>query len=600
MTRLLGIQPMVQLVADAISAALKVETEIVDEEMTVVAGTGKYREKINQKEEGGIREEGYLYGRVLMHNRWYVVENARQDPKYDPSVQNGNTEEFAEICCPIRQQGQAIGVIGLIAFTPEQRYQLMSNQENMLTFLFRMAELIESKISEMQAIHQLELATQNLETLIESVHEGILSIDPAGRITHCNRTAERLINRDKKQLIGQPLDSVWPGSPMLEVLTTGQGYQEKEEMYSSSSSHMHFIVNATPVTLNGRLMSVVASFRRMSDARRLAYSLTGGDAASSFAGIKGESDVIQVIKRQAAQVAQSHSSILITGESGTGKGLFAMAIHSHSPRNEGPFITVNCGAIPETLLESELFGYTRGAFTGANREGKAGKFELANGGTIFLDEIGDIPLHLQVKLLHVLQYKQVQRVGSEKSTPIDIRVIAATNRNLEQMVEDGEFRSDLYFRLNVIPLYIPPLRERKEDIPVLMQYFLHKHANLLGRNIVGYSPEAQELFQHYPWPGNVRELENAVEYAVNMETQPVIGKESVPQRVLPAETIECRSFSLKERIAQFERTVLEGMLKQYGTSVQAKRRIAEELDISLATLYRKLEETVFLKNEKSS
>jgi transcriptional regulator with PAS, ATPase and Fis domain len=363
---------------------------------------------------------------------------------------------------------------------------------------------------------------------------------------------------------------------------------------------MHFIVNATPVTLNGSLMSVVASFRRMSDARRLAYSLAGGDTASSFAGIKGKSDVIQAIKRQAAQVAQSHSSILITGESGTGKGLFAMAIHSHSPRNEGPFITVNCGAIPETLLESELFGYTRGAFTGANREGKAGKFELANGGTIFLDEIGDIPLHLQVKLLHVLQYKQVQRIGSEKSTPIDIRVIAATNRNLEQMVEDGEFRSDLYFRLNVIPLYIPPLRERREDIPVLMQYFLHKHANLLGRNIVGYSPEAQELFQHYPWPGNIRELENAVEYAVNMETQPVIGKESVPQRVLRAATTEHSPISLKERISQFEKTVLEGMLKQYGTSVQAKRRIAEELDISLATLYRKLEETVFLKNEKTS
>ncbi|MBN6189237.1 sigma 54-interacting transcriptional regulator [Aneurinibacillus sp. BA2021] len=591
---------MVQLVADAISAALKVETEIVDEEMTVVAGTGKYREKINQKEEGGSREEGYLYGRVLMHNRWYVVENAQQDPAYDPSVQKGDTEEFAEICCPIRYHGEAIGVIGLIAFTPEQRQQLIYNQESMLTFLFRMAELIESKISEMQAIHQLELTKQNLETLIESVQEGILAIDSDGRITHCNRAAEQLIHRDKKQVIGQPLDSVWPGSPMLDVLRSGEGYKEKEEIYASPSSHMHFIVDAVPVILNEKLVSVVASFRRMSDVRRLAYSLTGSEALSSFSGIKGESQSVQVIKQQAAQVARSHSSVLITGESGTGKGLFAMAIHSHSPRSSGPFITVNCGAIPETLLESELFGYVKGAFTGANREGKPGKFELANGGTLFLDEIGDIPLHLQVKLLHALQYKQIQRVGGDRPIPVDIRVIAATNRNLEQMVEEREFRSDLYFRLNVIPLYIPPLRERKEDIPALMLHFLQKHARLLARNLSGFSLEVQELFLRYPWPGNVRELENAVEYAVNMETGPIIGQESIPQRMLRLRSTERETLSLKERIYQFEGTILEDMLKKHGTSVQAKRNIAKELNISLATLYRKLEEQLFLKNKKYS
>ncbi|MFT9847132.1 sigma-54-dependent Fis family transcriptional regulator [Aneurinibacillus sp. REN35] len=600
MTPLLSIQPMVQLVADAISAALKVETEIVDEDMTVIAGTGKYREKINLKEEGGSREEGYLYGRVLMHNRWYVVENAQQDPEYDPSVQNGDTEEFAEICCPIRYHGEAIGVIGLIAFTPEQRQHLIYNQENMLTFLFRMAELIESKISEVRAIHQLELTTQNLATLLESVQEGIIAIDADGRITHCNRAAELLIHRDKKQVIGQPLDSVWPGSPMLDVLRSGQGYKEKEEIYTSPSSHMHFIVDAVPVILNEQLVSVVASFRRMSDVRRLAYSLTGSEALSSFSGIKGESQSVQVIKQQAAQVARSHSSVLITGESGTGKGLFAMAIHSHSPRSSGPFITVNCGAIPETLLESELFGYVKGAFTGANREGKPGKFELANGGTLFLDEIGDIPLHLQVKLLHALQYKQIQRVGGERPIPVDIRVIAATNRNLEQMVEEREFRSDLYFRLNVIPLYIPPLRERKEDIPALMHHFLQKHARLLARNVSGFSLEVQELFLHYPWPGNVRELENAVEYAVNMETGPIIGPESIPQRVLRLRSTEREMLSLKERIYQFEGTILADMLKKYGTSVQAKRKIAKELNISLATLYRKLEEQAFLKNKKYS
>lgn len=591
---------MVQLVAEAISTALKVETEIVDEELTVVAGTGENYKKINLKEEGGSREEGYLYGRVLTHNCWYVVENAQQDPKYDPSVLNGNTEEFAEICCPIRYREKAVGVIGLIAFTPEQRHHLVANQESMLTFLFRMAELIESKISEMEALLQLESTKQNLETLIESVHEGILSIDSIGRITHCNQMAEQLINRDRKQLIGQPLDSIWPGSPMLDVLVTKEGYKEKEEIYSFPSSHMHFIVTTTPVMLIDQVISVVASFRRMSDVRRLAYTLTGtgSDTLASFSGIKGESQAIQVLKQQAAQVAQSHSSVLITGESGTGKGVFAMGVHSYSPRRSAPFITVNCGAIPEALLESELFGYTKGAFTGANREGKPGKFELANGGTIFLDEIGDIPLHLQVKLLHVLQYKQVHRIGGERPIPIDARIIAATNKNLEQMVEEGEFRSDLYFRLNVIPLYIPALRERKEDILPLMHHFLQKHAKLLGRNITGYSPEVAELFLHYPWPGNIRELENAVEYALNMETQPLIRKESIPQRIRSAEPNGNKPLSLKERIYQFEGGVLQDMLKKYGTSVESKRSIAKELNISLATLYRKLEEQTFLTIKK--
>ncbi|GAB7388902.1 sigma 54-interacting transcriptional regulator [Bacillaceae bacterium] len=590
MSHLLQIQPMVQQVAEAISAALKVETEIVDETLTVVAGTGKYRKRVNTKEEGGVKEAGFLYGKVLLTNEAYVVEDARRDPTYDPSVLTGEVDEVAEICCPIEYNRRTIGVIGLVAFNQEQHRYLVENKEQMLLFLRRMAELLASKVSEKEAMRQLQVTTNKMQTLIESIHEGILAIDEEGVITHCNRTTEILVKQSRRNLIGKHLQTVWPGSPMLKVLETGKGYVEKEEIYSHASHSMHFVVTATPIRIEEKISGVVATVRRMSDVRKLAYSLTNHQKVFSFSEIIGTSKSIQLLKEQAMRVAPSNSNILITGESGTGKGIFAMAIHYSSPRRSGPFVTVNCGAIPESLLESELFGYAKGAFTGANREGKVGKFELADGGTIFLDEIGDLPLHLQVKLLHVLQYKEVERIGSGRLIPVDVRVIAATNRNLEDMVAEGEFRSDLYFRLNVIPLSIPPLRERKEDIPLLMNHFLQKYTNTLRKEISGYEEEVVRLFMDYPWPGNVRELENAVEYAVNFENGTLIRKESVPPRILRNVPVRKEPLSLKERLHRHEGDILREMMEKYGESFAAKKRIARELKVSMATLYRKLEE----------
>lgn len=598
MTQLSEIQSIAQQVAEAISAALKIETEIVDETMTVVAGTGKLKNRINKKEEGGVKEAGFLYGRVLTHNQAYVIENARMDPTYDPSVLKGETEEIAEICCPIRYKGIAIGVIGLIAITQEQQRNLVENQDQMLSFLYRMSDLLSSKVSEMDAMKQLQITTKKLHAIIESIHEGIIAIDDQGILTHCNRTAELLLKRKKEKIIGQPLENILPESPMMDVLKTGKGYAEKEEFYPLSNGQMHFIVTATPIKTMDEISGVVSSFRGMSDVKRLAYSLTNYQESFLLSEIKGESSRLEIVKEQARQVAKGDSNILITGESGTGKGLFARAIHFSSSRLSGPFILVNCGAIPETLLESELFGYTKGAFTGANREGKVGKFEMADNGTIFLDEIGDMPLHLQVKLLHVIQNREIERVGSGRPISINVRVIAATNKNLEEMVAEGTFRSDLFFRLNVIPIHIPPLRERKKDIPILMEHFLKEYMQKLDKSIDSYSPEVIEIFKNYRWQGNVRELENAVEYAVNMVSGKVIQKENIPQRMIQKEKKYTGSFTLKERLNQYEREILREMLNLYGSSVEDKKRIANELNISLATLYRKIEEHEFLNSEK--
>ncbi|RJS61382.1 sigma 54-interacting transcriptional regulator [Bacillus sp. PK3_68] len=590
MTFLQGIQELVQQIADAISAALKVETEIIDETMTVMAGTGECRKRINTIEEGGKKEAGYVYGRVLITKQAFVVEDARNDPMYDPLVNTGELEEVAEICCPIIYKEKAIGVIGLLAFDQEQHSRLIKNKKQMLNFLWRMAELITGKVAEMETTNQLLLTKNKLNTILESIQDGILAIDRQGVITHCNYTVEMLLDMHKEQIIGKPLEHILPESPMLSVFKTGKGYSEKEEIYQTPKQHFHFIVTATPIFNQNQVYGVVASIRKMSDVRKLAYSLTSGELDLSFAEVKGKSNIIKSLKQQAMKVSNSHSNILITGESGTGKGVFAMAIHNASNRASGPFISVNCGSIPETLLESELFGYAKGAFTGANKEGKIGKFEMADGGTIFLDEIGDMPLHLQVKLLHVLQHKKVERVGGSSPIPIDIKVIAATNQSLEKMVQEGEFRADLYFRLNVIPLYLPPLRERQVDIPILMNHFLSKHTASLNKEIHEFEPKVIELFQNYHWPGNVRELENAVEYAVNMEQTNRITVQSLPVRMLEQRDYTSEHPSLKAMLSLHEKNILQNMLNKHGYSVKAKKQIAARLNISLATLYRKLEE----------
>ncbi|QQE74293.1 sigma 54-interacting transcriptional regulator [Brevibacillus composti] len=320
-----------------------------------------------------------------------------------------------------------------------------------------------------------------------------------------------------------------------------------------------------------------------------------------FAQLIGAETGLREVIQKANKVKNSISTVLIRGESGTGKELLARAIHCEGGRARHPFIAVNCAAIPEGLLESELFGYEGGAFTGSRREGKPGKFELAHSGTIFLDEVGDIPLSLQPKLLRVLQERTVDRVGGVKPVPVDVRVIAATHRDLEGMVREGLFREDLYYRLNVIPIRLQPLRERREDISLYIGHFLHKYGTLLQKGRLELEPPLMELLGRYDWPGNIRQLENAIEYMVNMAEDAVIGIGDVPEYLEPlaaraGTTAISRperdemlaAGSLEERIARYEKGVLERYLQspEWGGD---KARIADDLQISLSTLYRKLE-----------
>lgn len=301
----------------------------------------------------------------------------------------------------------------------------------------------------------------------------------------------------------------------------------------------------------------------------------------------GKSPKMQEAIRIGKKVAKSDSTVFLRGESGTGKEIMAKMIHALSDRHEKLMISINCAAIPENLVESELFGYEEGAFTGAKKHGSIGKFELADGSTIFLDEIGDMPLPVQTKLLRVLQESKVERIGGTKPIPIDIRVICATNRNIEQMVEEGKFREDLYYRLNIIPIELPPLRKRKEDLPALIDYYIAYYNQKLGKNMMGVSAEALQTLMSYDWPGNVRELKNIIEYLANIAEEEEIQLADLPEHIVLRSERGYEDWSLEEIMEEYEKRVLGSMLKQ-NASLAEKNQLADALKISRATLYRKL------------
>ena len=346
---------------------------------------------------------------------------------------------------------------------------------------------------------------QYMEAIINSVHEGIISSDEHGIISLFNQTAERNLGISKNEAIGKPISKVIPNSLLYRALSERKSFYDENIQYKNKHDEgISLISNAVIVKNNDLIIGGVESFSDEEKIFRVVYRLSNQENDTAFNNIIGDSSIIKKTKQIALNVAQNSSTILITGDSGTGKELFARAIHCASRRSKEPFIAINCGAIPDSLLESELFGYERGAFTGARNEGKIGKFELANGGTIFLDEIGDMPLHLQVKILRVLQEKTIQKIGGIKNISVNVRVIAATNQNLKELINKKIFREDLYYRLNVIPLVIPPLRERREDIPVLVEYLCHKYANILNKEIRGLSEEVMNILQKYKWPGNIQ------------------------------------------------------------------------------------------------
>ncbi len=427
---------------------------------------------------------------------------------------------------------------------------------------------------------------EQLDAVLSSVQDGVLAVNESGRIKQCN-TAAACILRLPEKGIDQPLPAELANSLLItRTLREGCSFHNREVFIESIGGYC--VVNTRPLKNDAsQVVGAVVMIRDGRDVRELIRRLTASMPVT-FTDISFASPAMEKVLDQARRYANSASTVLIRGETGTGKELFARALHSASPRAKMTFMPINCAAIPDTLLESEFFGYEEGAFTGAAKGGKPGLFELANGGTLFLDEIGEISSHLQAKLLRVLQEKRVRRLGGSRELPIDVRIITATNRDLEDMVARRLFREDLYYRLNIIPLYLPPLRERTEDIPILAEQFLTRFAAKLQTPVYRFSPQALEKLQAYSWPGNVRELENIIERAVNLvdgpEIQPDhlhIGKKTGSGKAkVQFETYQ----TLEERVAEFEREILQETMKRFHSS----RRAGAVLGISHTAVIKKL------------
>ncbi|MDD4334356.1 MAG: sigma 54-interacting transcriptional regulator [Desulfotomaculaceae bacterium] len=438
-----------------------------------------------------------------------------------------------------------------------------------------------------------------LSAILDSVQEAIEVADINGNIKFVNPAFSRITGIPEDVRINQNIFEASPDGALATVLKTGKLVFGQRTKVGGSNAEV--VSNAAPIIVDGAIDGAVVVFQHFTDVMNLMAELKKstsiienltdklGQVTTSkytFDNILGSSLEIKRCIDLAERSARSNSTVLIQGESGTGKELFAHAIHSSSMRRENPFIKVNCAAIPETLLESEFFGYEKGAFTGAVKS-KLGKFELAHGGSIFLDEIGDMNLNLQGKLLRVLQEMEFERVGGTQTTKVDVRVIAATNRNLRELIRLGQFREDLFYRLNVVEITVPPLRVRKEDLPIFLDNLIVKLNRKLGKKVKRVDSKAIELLVNYDWPGNIRELENMIERVMVTMDEEVITKKTMVMHTSQFKITHERDFDLLP-LVQMEEMMIKKALVKYGNTVEGKKRASQALNISLATLYNKL------------
>lgn len=445
-----------------------------------------------------------------------------------------------------------------------------------------LTEAVEKARDIMEARRMDKAKMSLLRTVIDATDEGIVAVDGAGGITVFNALAERYTGHDAREVIGRNIGKVWPELGMPQVLKEGRA----EPNILVKVRDRTLVCNITPVWVDAVASGAVCTFHDAGRIQAMEASVrrklheAGHVAGTRFQDMHGKSRVLKQAITTAKEYARSEDTVLLAGETGTGKELFAQSVHNYSPRNKGPFVAVNCAALPGHLLESELFGYVAGAFTGASSKGKTGLFELAHGGTIFLDEVTEMELGVQAKLLRVLQERKVMRLGSDQVVPVDVRIIASTNKDLDELPNSGGFRRDLYYRLNVLLLYLPALRDRVEDIPCLCKHFLKGKRSGEGTGPV-FTPEAWTVLRSHSWPGNVRELQNV------MARVSAMGVETVSARHLrsllgAAQTRKVESIFERDRVDDI-RKVLRDVNGRKG---EAARR----LGMSRSTLWRKMRE----------
>ncbi|KUO74865.1 MAG: Fis family transcriptional regulator [Desulfosporosinus sp. BRH_c37] len=466
--------------------------------------------------------------------------------------------------------------------------------------VFQDITILQNFLDNLVAEHEKTKELQRtLEVVLNTAYDGLIVVNREGIVTMTNQAFASFFQQCPADLMGKHITEVYPNPKFVEVLETGQpviGYIHDLNGHEIIASRIPIIQDGNIVGALGKVVfkdvNELYALTKKVDALRneLDYykktMLRKNKSAQEL--LKGKNLLMASLVQTAQRVAKSCSSVLIRGESGTGKELFAQLLHSESMRDQGAFIKVNCAAVPENLLESELFGYEEGAFTGARKGGKLGKFELADGGTLFLDEIGDMEMGMQAKLLRVIQEREIERLGSNKPRKVDVRLVAATNRDLEAMIRDKQFREDLYYRLNVVTLTIPPLRDRKDDLESLIQTFIKKFNLQFAQAVTGITEETQKILMKHNWPGNIRELENTIERAFNMIDGTEIQLKHLPsylQILVGHETRPMVGGSLEKILDEVEK---EALIYALDTAKGNKVQAAKTLGLSRAGLYKKL------------
>ncbi|MFZ3170852.1 MAG: sigma 54-interacting transcriptional regulator [Carboxydocellales bacterium] len=473
---------------------------------------------------------------------------------------------------------------------------------------------IEGQLKVNKALDNLMVITRYQNAIVDSISEGLIAVDQQGIITRLNSAAGRILRVNIEEGLRRPVEEVLGESnPVRRALLSGVLCADEEFQADSQKGKIHCTITCQPIrNPQQKVVGVVAIMREIKLVRQLVQRMVGARAKFTFDDLVGKNAAYLKTVQLANTASNSSSNVLLLGESGTGKEVFAQAIHNASARANEPFIAINCAALPRDLIGSELFGYTDGAFTGAKKGGNTGKFELADGGTIFLDEIGEMPLEMQANLLRVLQEKALVRIGGQQVVPVDVRVIAATNRNLMEEVEKKNFRSDLYYRLNVLSISMVPLRQRKDDLLPLASFFIEKINRRMGRQVTVIHAETLDLLQRYHWPGNVRELENVIERAINVASGEMLTPDTLPDDLFNLEAhLNSDNLATGRKNLVEENSKLEQPEPTVTLQVQARRsgkklkwevirqaidrnegnltHAAKELGISRSTLYRKLE-----------
>ncbi|SCY39689.1 sigma-54-dependent Fis family transcriptional regulator [Alkaliphilus peptidifermentans] len=479
---------------------------------------------------------------------------------------------------PIRNNaGEIIGTLDLTGYS-----HLVHSHT--LGMVVAAVNAIEEMFKNNEVNRKLVVAKKSIETIIDSIKAGIFTVGPKGYIKTINKTACEMLGYSQDVIIGMKINNILEGWNGIESsVAQNITYLEEESFVNTPKGKIHCTLSCYPIMDKLKhSQGIVCIIKEIKKMRRLANKMIGKQAIYTFDNIVGRSNQFVNLVNYARGIADSPSTVLIMGESGTGKEVFAQSIHNHSSRRDEPFVALNCGALPRNLIEAELFGYDEGAFTGAKRGGHFGKFELADGGTLFLDEIGEMPLDMQTRLLRVLEEGTLYRIGGNKEIEVDVRIIAATNKDLRREVERGNFRKDLFYRLNVLPLKLIPLRERKDDIPLLIDYFMIAKALKLGKTPFSLSQESIEKMTSYHWPGNVRELENKIEHIINTNNCVIWSMGESLEKPNYQEKVEI----IDEKLEDIEKKHIEKILKKYRGNITTA---SDVLGIGRNTLYRKID-----------